>query len=89
MDGFVVDKTYAVAQQGARNAYIGISPNHPLEWGPTYSIHIYVTAEKTVTGGTAGYGDSSLTAAPTAYHDHWEINLHGDGKMDAENTGGR
>ena len=89
VDGFVVDKTYAVAEQAARNAYLGISPYNPLVWGPTYQIYIDVTAEKTVTGGTLGYGGSSVTAAPTAYHDRWEINLHGDGKFDAELNGGR
>jgi hypothetical protein len=89
VDTFIVDKTYAVAQQAARNAKIDIQPYTPLQWGPTYQIYLDVQAEKTVTGGTASLGGLSGTAEPTVYHDRWEINLHGDGKFDAELNGGR
>jgi hypothetical protein len=89
VDTFIVDKTYAVAQQAARNATIDIKPYRPLQWGPTYQIYLDVRADKTITGGALNLRGLSGTAEPTNYHDRWEINLHGDGKIDGELNGGR
>lgn len=89
VDGFVVDKTYAVAKQGARNAKIDIQPYRPGEWGPVYHVYLDVTADRTVTGGNVSVGGVSLSGAPTNYHDRWEIDLGGNGSMTGEQNTAR
>jgi hypothetical protein len=83
VDGFVIDKSYATANNGFHDPRISMTPFRPLEWGPTYSIEVVAKVLSPVqhwkVGGDTGNVSAEIEGGPGDYDQHLDIDLHADG----------